>query len=143
MGWPIQDHCDAFLARARAAAGSPALTVHDGEVPDGSTPPYALVYFFVETPDGVAAADKISLTLASTAINARAYVHCVGVNAEAARAVSGRFRAQVLDVTLSVPGWSCFPVRWLEGNPPQRNEEIPGSTLFDQVDVYGWAAVAG
>jgi hypothetical protein len=146
VGWPVQDHVDAFLTLARAATGSPSLVVLDGEVPNGTVAPYALVYFYVETPDGLMAPDKISLTLASSAINCRAYVHAVGDVPQApraARGVAGRFRNAVLDKTLSVPGWSCFPVRWLEGQPPQRNDDIPGSTVFDQVDVYGWAAVAG
>lgn len=146
MGWPIQDHFDAFLALAEAAPGSPSLVVLDGKVDDGVVAPYSLVYFAIETPDGTLAPDKISLTLASTAINCRAVVHSVGADpqsARAARAVAGRFRAAVLDRTLSVAGWSCFPIRWLEGMPPQRNEEIPGSTVFDQVDVYGWTAVPG
>lgn len=142
MSWPIQDHADAFLALLTDAPGGPPdLVVHDGAVPSGGTPPYALAYVFIETPDGFTAPDKISLTYASTAINARAYVHCVGANAVAARAVAGRVRAAVLDVTLTVAGRSCFPVRWLEGQPPQRNEEIPGTTIFDQVDVYGFSSV--
>lgn len=146
MSWPVQDHADAFLALARSSPGSPSLTVYDGTVPAGAVAPYALVYFYIETPDGLLAPDKISLTLASTAVNCRAYVHAVGDVPEApraARAVAGRFRAAVLDKTLSVAGWTCFPVRWLEGQPPRRNEEIPGSTVFDQVDVYGWTAVPG
>lgn len=143
MSWPIQDHADAFLAAARAASGSPSLVVFDGKVDNGAVAPYALVYFSIETPDGLAAPDKISLTYASTAINARAYVHCVGGSASNARAVAGRVRAAVLDLTLTIAGRSCFPVRWLEGQPPQRNEEIPSSPVFDQVDVYGWTSVPG
>lgn len=141
MSWPVQDLVDAFLTAARAASGSPSLVVHDGVVPTGGLPPYALVYFHIQTPDGTVAPDAISLTLASSAIDARAYVHCVGANAVAARAVSGRVRNAVLDLTLTVTGRSCFPVRWLEGQPPQRNEDVPGTTVFDQVDVYGWRSV--
>lgn len=146
MTWPVQDHCDAFLALARAATGSPSLVVLDGMVASGMTPPYALVYFAIETPDGLTVPDWLSLTLASTAINARAIVHSVGAEPEApraARAVAGRVRAAVLDQTLTVAGWSCNPIRWLEGMPPQRNEDVPGSAVFDQVDVYGWTATSG
>lgn len=144
MSWPAQDHADAFLALARAAAGSPPLVVYDGKVPSGALAPYSLVYFYIETPDGLIAPDKVSLTSASTAINCRAIVHCVGDEPEApraARGVAARLRNAVLDKTLSVSNWSCFPIRWIEGRPPSRNEEIPGSTIFDQVDVYGWSAV--
>lgn len=145
MGWPIQDHCDAFLTLARAAAGSPPLLVLDGIVPDGTVAPYALVYFAIETPDGLTVPDWLSLTLASTAINARAIVHSIGADPQApksARAVAGRLRAAVLDQTLTVSGWSCGPVRWIEGQPPQRNEDVPGSPVFDQVDLYGWTATS-
>jgi hypothetical protein len=144
--WPIQDHCDAFLALLAAAPGGPPiLTVLDGKVPDGTDPPYALVYFYVETPDGLTAPGWLSLTLASTAINARAYVHSVGGEPQApkaARAVAGRVRAAVLDQVLTVAGWSCNPIRWLEGQPPRRNEEVPGAAVFDQVDIYGWTATS-
>jgi len=144
VSWPIQDHVDAFLALARAAAGSPALTVYDGEVPDDPAPAFALVYFFIETPNGLAAPDAVPLTFDSDVIDARSYVHCVGGEPEAARAaraVAGRVRAAVLNKTLIIAGRACFPVRWMEGQPPRRNEEIPGRTVFDQVDVYGWRSV--
>lgn len=143
MAHPIQDLADAFLALLAAAPGSPSLVVLDGEV-DDEVPPYALVYFYIETPNGLVAPDAVSLAGASTAIDARAYVHCVGGDPQAsraARAVSGRVRAAVLDQVLTVPGRSCFPIEWLEGQPPRRNEEMPGSTAFDQVDVYGWRSV--
>lgn len=145
MSWPIQDHCDAFLAVLTDTPGSPALVVCDGKVPDGTVPPYALVYFQIETPDGTALPEWIPLTGQSVAINARAIVHSVGGEPEApkaARAVAGRVRAAVLDQTLTVAGWSCNPIRWIEGQPPQRNEEVPGAAVFDQVDVYGWTATS-
>jgi hypothetical protein len=144
MTWPIQDQADAFLALARTAPpSSPALTVYDGLVPKSPAASYALVYFSIETPDGVAEPDKISLTYASTAINARAYVHCVSIDASGARAVAGRIRAGVLDQVLAIAGRSCFPIRWREGQPPQRNEDVPGAPVFDLVDVYGWSSIPG
>lgn len=144
MSWPVQDHADAFLALLRAASGSPSLAVYDGVVPDSPEPAYALVYIYIETPDGLMAPDAVSLTLNSEVIDARAYVHCVGGDPEApraARGVAGRVRNAVHNRTLTIPNRSCFPVRWMEGSPPQRNEEIPGRTVFDQVDVYGWRSV--
>lgn len=146
MSWPIQDHADAFLAALAAASGSPSLAVYDGRVPDGAEPAYALVYFAIGTPDGLAAPDAVSLHADSDVIDARAIVHSVGSDpqgARAARAVAGRVRAALLNKTLTVTGRSCAPIRWIEGQPPQRFEEVPGSPVFDQVDVYGWRSVPG
>lgn len=144
MTWPVQDLCDGFLALlSDAPGGPPVLAVYDGAVPDGAEPAYALVYFYIETPDGLAAADAVPLTFDSDVIDAWAYVHCVGAEpqaAKAARAVSGRVRAAVLNQTLTTAGRSCFPIRWREGQPPQRNEET-GKVIFDQIDVYGWRSV--
>lgn len=146
MSWPIQDHADAFLAKLAAASGSPSLAVYDGRVPDGPEPAYALVYFYIETPDGLAAPGAVNLTFDSDVIDSRAYVHCVGADpqgARAARGVAGRVRSALLNATLTISGRSCFPIRWLEGQPPQRNEDVPGGPVFDQVDVYGWRSVPG
>jgi hypothetical protein len=139
----IQDHADAFLALLRTAAGSPSLAVYDGAVPTGPEPAYALVYLAFETPDGAVAPDKVDLTFNSDVINARAYVHCVGADPQAgraARAVSSRVRTAVLNRTLTITNRACFPIRWLEGQPPQRDEDT-GPTVMDLVDVYGWTSV--
>ena len=145
MSWPIQDLFDAFKALLESAPGSPSLVVYDGKVDDAPAPAYALVYFYIETPDGLVAPDAVPLTLDSDVIDARAYVHCVGADpqaARAARAVSGRVRGAVLNRTLIIPGRECFPIRFREGQPPRRNEET-ATTVFDQTDVYGWRSVPG
>jgi hypothetical protein len=145
VSWPIQDLADAFFTLARSAPGSPSLQVLDGHVDDGVSAPYALVYFYIETPDGLAAPDAVPLTFDSDVIDAWAYVHNVGGEPQAeraARAVAGRFRSAVLNKTLTVSGRSCFPIRWREGQPPQRNEET-GTTVADLVDVYSFRSVPG
>jgi hypothetical protein len=146
MTWPIQDLADAFLALlATAPGGPPALAVYDGKVPDSPAPAYALVYILAQTPDGLAAPDAVNLTFDSDVIDLWAYVHSVGADpqgARAARAVAGRVRAAVLNKTLTVANRTCFPIRWREGQPPQRNEET-GPGVFDQVDVYGLRSVPG
>ncbi len=144
MSHPIQDHFDAFVALLGSAAGSPPLAVYDGEVPVDPAPAFALVHFFIETPDGLAAPDAVPLTMDSDVIDSWAYVHQVGGSpqaARAARAVAGRVRAAVLNRTLTIPGRECFPIRWREGRPPQRSEEIPGRVVMDQVDVYSWRSL--
>jgi len=135
----VDDHFTAFFALLQADAG---LNPYDGLVPDGAVR-YSLVYFYVETPDGLAAPDAVNLTLDSDVIDARAYVHNVGVTPAAARIQCGRARMAVLNKTPAITGRTCFPIRWIEGQPPQRNEEVPGTTVFDQVDVYGWRSVPG
>ena len=142
MTWPIQDHANAVLALLRAAPGSPALTVYDGVVPKSPDTQYVVVYAYVGTPDGETAPDKVPLTFNSDVIDLRIYCHCVGGDASAARAVSGRVRAALLNVTPTIVGRTCWPIRWREGQPPQRNEETL-TVVMDQVDVYGLVTVPG
>jgi hypothetical protein len=146
MSWPVQDLFDGFWALLLAAPGSPTLVAYDSKVDDGAAPPYAKVEFYIQTPNGLVAPDAISLAGDSAAIDAVAVVHSIGGDpqaARAARAVSGRVRAAVLDKVLLISGRSCFPIEWIDGQPPQRNEEIPGTTVYDQTDVYGWRSVPG
>lgn len=136
----VADHFTAFFALLTADA---TLNPYDGEVT--GTPParYSLVYFYVETPNGLLAPDAISLAGSSTVIDGRAYVHNVGATPASARVQSDRVRALVLDKALSIAGRTCFPIEWLEGQPPRRNEELPGTPVHDLVDVYGWRSVPG
>jgi hypothetical protein len=138
----VQAHVKAVLDLLDADNTAPALVVMDGYVTTGTVAPYVLVYFTVASPDGEVAPDKISLTLASTAIDVRAYCHCVGGNGAAARAVATRVRTALLDVTPTVVGRACFPIRWKEGQPPVRDEST-GTPVFDLVDVYGFTSVPG
>ncbi len=132
----IQDHANAVLALLDADNVNPALVVYDGVVPDGGSTPYVLVYFYVATLDGPAAPDKVPLTLNSDVIELWIYCHCVGGSAAAARAVSARARAALLNVTPTIAGRTCFPIRWRQSQPPQRSEETLQLSM-DQVDVYG------
>lgn len=140
MTHAIQDHFDAFMALLATDA---TLNPYDGEVT--GTPPdrYSLVYFFIQTPNGLLAPDAISLAGLSTAVDARAYVHNVGGTPSSARAQSGRVRVAVLDKRPVIAGRDCEPIEWLEGQPPRRDEELPGEPVHDLVDVYGWRSVPG
>jgi hypothetical protein len=137
-----QAHANAVLALLDADNAPPALVVYDGVVPDGGTAPYVLVYMYLMTPDGLAAPDAVPLTFDSDVVDWWIYCHCVGGNAAAARSVSDRVRVALLNVTPTIAGRSCFPIRWREGQPPQRSEETL-QTVFDQVDVYGLRSVPG
>lgn len=125
----IQAHADAILGLLRA---DPDLTVHDGHVPDGSEPPYVLVYVADADPEQ---SESASLTTESERHVTWAYCHCVGANQIAARAVAQRVRAALLDVTPTIPGRSCWPIRREEGQPAQRDEST-GQVVVDLVDVY-------
>jgi hypothetical protein len=129
-----QAHATAVLDRLRTH-GTPVLTVHDGKVPDAATPPYVLVYFTALTPPAEAAADKVDLGFDSDVVDMSAYCHCVGANGQAARALTARVRAALLNWTPTVASRSCFPMRHIDNFQPQRDEQT-GTTYFDVVDVY-------
>jgi hypothetical protein len=134
----IEEHFQAFFALLEADA---TLNPYDGEVPANPAARYSLVYFYVETPDGLQAPDAVNITGDSDVIDAWAYVHSVGVTPASARIQSGRVRAAVLNQRLTLAGRECFPIRWREGQPPQRDEDVPGDPVFDQVDVYSWRSL--
>lgn len=136
----IPAHAKAVLDLLDADNTAPALVVLDGLVPSGQTPPYVLVYFSIGTPSAELAPDKTSLNFDGTAVDLQAYCHSVGGNGAAARAVATRVRNALLNVTPTVAGRSCFPIRWQEGQPPQR-DETTGTPVFDQVDVYGFTSL--
>lgn len=134
------DHLNAFLGLLEADSG---LNPYHGIVPATPAARYALFYFYLETPGGLVAPDAANLTGDSDAIDAWAYVHSVGTTPESALVEAGRVRAAVLNKTPVVAARSCFPIRWDSGQPPQRNEDVPGGPVFDQVDVYSWRSVPG
>lgn len=127
----LDQHAAAVLALLNAVDDPPPLNVHDGKVPAGVDPkvePYVLPYFAGGSPD-------LTFRGTSHTFQLRITAHCVGGNAQAARLVSQRVRAALLDVTPTVPGRKCFPIRWEDSPPPQRDEST-GSTVMDQVDTY-------
>ncbi|WP_229401917.1 DUF3168 domain-containing protein [Micromonospora okii] len=128
----IREHVTAILALLQAAPGGTPLQVLDGAVPAGQTPPYALVYFSDADPED---SDDRALEEVPGRYVLWAYVHSVGGNAAAARAVGSRVRAALLGVVPAATGRSCFPIRREDGDPPQRDEST-GVLLMDQVDVY-------
>jgi hypothetical protein len=134
----LQDHANAVLNLLRADM---SLTVYDGRV-DGTADHYALVYTFRQLPGGELAPDKTSLTGDTTTVDMRFYIHCVGVDGIASRAVQARVQAALLDVTPTVSGRACFPIRWVEGTQVSRDEETL-SAVFDAVDVYSLVSVPG
>jgi hypothetical protein len=138
----LQAHAQAVLTLLDADNTAPALVVLDGTVPVGQTPPYVLCYFMLGTPSADLEPDKADLTYDATAVQVRAYCHSVAGNAAASRAVATRVRNALLNVVPTVSGRSCFPIRWQDGQPQQRDEST-GTVVFDQVDIYGFMSVPG
>jgi hypothetical protein len=135
----VEAHFQAFFALLQADA---TLNPYDGLVPTAPAARYSLVYFYVETPDGLQAPDAVNLTGDSDVIDAWAYIHSCGTTPASARAQSDRVRTAVLNRKLTIAGrGDCFPIRWREGQPPRRDEDVPGAPVFDQVDVYSWRSL--
>ncbi len=134
----IDEHAAAVLALLDADNAAPALIVYDGKVPPGidvQASPYVLAYFAGSWPD-------LNFRSVTKTFQLRITLHCVGGNAHAARMVSDRGRAALLDVVATVAGRTCYPIRWEDSQPPQRDEST-GSTVMDQIDTYILASVPG
>lgn len=128
------DHAQAYLTLLSAALVSPALPLYDGVVPSSPatpTPPYAVAYFTLTTPDDL----SVGIEDVPAWADATAYLHSVGGNAAASRRVADRIRAALLGAQPAVTGRSAGRIRHIDSQPPQRDE----STLrlvYSQVDVY-------
>jgi len=138
----VEAHAQAFLTLLDADNTAPALVVLDGEVPQGTLPPYVLVYTSLRVPGADVEPDKSSLGFDSIAARGRAICHSVGGNAIAARTVATRVRTALLDVTPTVASRTCTPIRWVDGQDAQRDEQT-GAPVFDQVDVYEFTSTPG
>lgn len=137
-----QVHADAVLNLLSAATGSPALVVYDGFVPNGSTPPYVVVYFAFDYPPAETDGQSSDLVMNSNRVDCFAYCHSVGTNSIGSRAMAARVRTALLDVAPAVTGRSVFPIRHIENQPAARDEST-GVLVVDQVDVYRLSSVPG
>jgi hypothetical protein len=129
-------HADAVLGLLHAALDPVPISVFDGKVPDPTpkvaTNPWVLVYFNPGWPvDGKAN----SLDGTATTYQLTFFTHSIGATAAAARAVAGQVRAALLNVRPIVTGRSCWPIRWDDGSPTDRNEDL-GFPVMDKVDVW-------
>lgn len=132
----MADLVDENLAQAGLLllAADDGLTVFDGKVPDGTSPPYVLVYTTVSWPHGEAgAANAINGLAVSTRTEWNC--HCVGESAAAARAVQMRVRAALLNQRPTVTGRSCGLIQQDEVLAPVRDETI-GGLVMDGVSIY-------
>jgi hypothetical protein len=116
----------------------PIVAIYDGVVPkdvNAGTNPYWVAYFFGGYPDL-----KFQGTIYTFRL--RIVLHCVGGNGQATAIVSDRGAGLLLDVTPTVSGRSCYPIRWEDSQPPQR-DETTGSTVMDQIDQYVLDSIPG
>lgn len=111
-------------------------TVYREKIPAGATRPYFRAYFHIEYPE------TESLTFTSDRAVAWLYLHCVGDNDAAVSITAKAARDVLLDITPTVAGRTCFPIRLDHSLPPQPDEST-GVLVMDQVDVYRLESVPG
>lgn len=106
----IKEHAAAVLALLDADNTAPALNVHDGVVPAGIDPklqPYVLVRFS----EGAPALNYVGRTHVYAL---RIVCYCVAGSDSAVRTVIDRVKTALQDVTPTIPGRVCYPIRWEE-----------------------------
>lgn len=130
----MTDTLDEDLAQAGllllAATGIPLFD--DERVPPSQAVRYFRVYTATERP---ADAGGNALIGRSAAWTTRWYVHHVGENDKAVRALAMQSRTALLDVRPAVTGRSCGLIRQEAVQPPRRAERV-GGLLIDLVVVY-------
>ena len=129
-----QLHAAAVLDRLRTS-GAPALTVHDGTVPDAAGLPYVLVRFSLLALGADVRPDASNLSFDSLAVQCTARLYSVAPNARGARALTNRISVALLDWTPVVAGRSCSPMRHLDAFEPSP-DEATGVTYFQLGDDY-------
>ena len=130
-------HAQAFLGPLIANPALGAAKVFDGKVPDPTPfPPYALAYVRVAWPrDGLGT----SLDAVQRTITATATVHCVGLNAAAARVVQMQVRSSLLNVRPVIAGRNCSPIKQDESMEPDRDEST-GKLVMDSINVFSFTS---
>lgn len=136
----LQDHADGVLDLLYSIG--PTLTVYPEAtggattVPNGAEPPFVSVHLAADRPIGH------SLSHRSTRMRARIYVHCVGADDIAARAVSDLVAGALLDQRPDIPGRTVFPIRHETDRPP-REDESTGDLLVTLTEVYRLETLPG
>jgi hypothetical protein len=129
----VQEHAQAVLDRL-ITFGSPALTAHDGRVPDGAVPPYLLVRFTARALGARDRPDASDLVMRSLPLEVTARIYAVSGNARGARALTQRVMTALLDWEPMVPGRSCSPMRHLDSweTPPDEQTGVTYAELGDE-----------
>lgn len=129
------DHVAVFLA-ALTADDTGLLTTSDGAVPQGTEPPYRVVYASVGTPEAH------GMEVVADAVVCTAIVHNVGETAAAARVIADRTAAALIGVRPVIAGRDCGRIRMIDSAPAPRDESTLIAT-FDQIDVYRFITLPG
>lgn len=139
----LQAHTRVVLALLDADDVPPPLVVCNGIVPPNVVPPYVLVYFALRTPSGLEVPEMVSLEATSDVLILSAYCHSVGYDSpDAALAVAGRVRTQLLGVTPVIANRVCSPITHADGPPTVRDEKTQ-RPVFDQIDLYQFTSLPG
>lgn len=124
----IKEHATAVLALLDADNTAPALTVFDSIVPNLTDPaltPYVLVRFSEAAPE-------LNFTRVSYVYGLRFVCYCVAGTDAAVRTVVDRVKTAVQDVTPTVTGRKCYPIRWddsAEMSPQERTGTVVSSMI--------------
>lgn len=138
----LQAHKAAVFDRLAAAPGTPPLVPLSAVVPKEQALPYLVVHIRLWTPSSELEPDKVGFENTSDLINVVAYCHSVGGNVDAALAIAGKVRAQLLGWIPTIAGRVCFPVRH-DDSTPADPDETTGVTYVDQIDMYGFTSMPG
>lgn len=130
----MTDQLDEDLAQVvlTRLAATPIPVIDDERVPAELPSRYFRVYTATERPDD---ADGNALIGRSSTWVTRWYVHHVGQNDTAVRALAMQSRTALLDERPTVTGRSCGLIRQEAAQPPQRDEHA-GPLVIDLVVVY-------
>lgn len=134
-----QLHAQAVLDRLRTH-GSPVITVHDGQVPDGALPPYALVRFTFRYLTAADQPSSSNLSFESRALETTARVYAVGASAQSARAIYNRAAVALLNWSPTVAGRSCSPIRQIDSFDTPADEST-GVDYFEAGADYRFTSI--
>lgn len=122
-----QDDATAMLELLYAQTDVTTYPAEDGgpsTVPTNALPPYRSVHFATEH-----TAEGGSMTHLSTRTITRAFVHCVGANDIAARAMVRKTKEAWLDVRLDLPGRNAVRIKHEQTRDAQPTEPVAKTTV--------------
>lgn len=127
----IEAHALPVLARLSAVITSPRKVFVgkvDPPVTNLAATPYVLARF-------AEAAPALAFTGVTHLYAMRIACHCVGASEMAAMQMADLAAAALQDFTPTVPGRTCFPLRWDDATGQSPNEAT-GTSVHNQIRVY-------